>query len=386
MIRVVILGTTGSIGVQALDVIERHSDRFEVVAMAAGTNVELLVEQARRFRVPFVGIANESARPHVLAALEGVDVVAGPSAAELVAQCDADIVLNGITGAAGLPPTLAALANGTRVALANKESLIVGGPLVVAAADRLGARQDVLLPVDSEHSAVAQCLRAGAKREVAKLTLTASGGPFRGYDSAALEQVTRDQALEHPTWQMGPVITVNSATLMNKGFELIEAHELFDLEWDLLDAIVHPQSIVHSMVEFIDGSTIAQLSPPDMRLPIQLALSWPQRLDQAFVTCDWSKISTLTFEPVDRATFPALDIAEAAGRAGGTHPAVLNAANERAVDAFLAGQIRFVDIVAAVAATLGAWNGPPPRDIDDVWDADRWARGHADRLIETRAR
>jgi 1-deoxy-D-xylulose-5-phosphate reductoisomerase len=262
---------------------------------------------------------------------------------------------------------------------------MVGGDLVVGAAEAAGGRETHLVPVDSEHSALAQCLRAGRASEVRRLVLTASGGPFRGRSRDELATVSVDDALAHPTWDMGPVITINSATLMNKGLELIEAHELFDVPWDALEVVVHPQSVVHSMVEFIDGSTIAQLSPPDMRLPIQLALAWPERLDHAFVSCDWTQASSLTFEPVDRGTFRALDVAEAAGRRRGTYPAVMNAANEIAVGAFRTGRIGLLDIVEVVADVLDAWDATAPSapsQLDDVLDADAWARARATRAIE----
>jgi len=293
-------------------------------------------------------------------------------------------VCNGITGARGLEPTLAALDHGTPVALANKESLVVGGPLVVAAAERAGGREAFLIPVDSEHSALAQCLRGGRRDEVATLVLTASGGPFRGHTRDDLTTVTAEQALDHPTWSMGPVVSCNSASLMNKGLELIEAHLLFAMPWDQLDVVVHPQSIVHSMVTFRDGSTIAQVSPPDMRLPIQLGLSWPERLDGAVVAMDWTQSQSWTFEPADRVTFRALDLAEAAGRAGGSAPAVLNAANEVAVDAFLGGRLGFLAVTEIVEQVLDAHRGRSdgtPRDVADVLAVDAWARGRASALV-----
>jgi 1-deoxy-D-xylulose-5-phosphate reductoisomerase len=386
--RIVLLGSTGSIGTQALDVVRAHPERFEVVALAAGRDADTLLGQAREFGVRHLGLVEVEAARRVREALPDADVRDGDGAAGELAAIDADVVLNGITGARGLGPTLAALAAGTPVALANKESLIVGGDLVVAAAERAGDRERYLLPVDSEHSALAQCLRGGRRTEVGRLVLTASGGPFRGRDRDELAGVTPEQALDHPTWSMGPVITVNSATLLNKGLELIEAHELFDIGWDRLDVVVHPQSVVHSMVEFSDGSTLAQLSPPDMRLPIQLALGWPERLDHAFVTMDWTHPQTLTFEPVDRDTFRALALAEAAGRRRGTYPAVLNAANEEAVAAFLDGRVGFLDIAELVEDVLEdheATAPGTPSGLDDLLAADAWARTRAHALLTERS-
>jgi 1-deoxy-D-xylulose-5-phosphate reductoisomerase len=377
---VVLLGATGSIGTQALEVVAAHPDRFEVVGLAAGSDVDTLLGQADAHGVVDVAVADPDAAARLRAVRPDLAVRDGQAGVVELAGHDADLVVNGVTGAVGLEPTLAALEVGTPVALANKESLIVGGDLVVAAAERAGSRASHLVPVDSEHSALAQCLRGGRRDEVARLVLTASGGPFRGRSRADLADVRVEDALAHPTWEMGPVVTINSATLMNKGLELIEAHELFDVPWDHLEAVVHPQSVVHSMVEFVDGSTIAQLSPPDMRLPIQLALGWPDRLDHAFAACDWTRTSELTFEPVDRATFRALDLAEEAGRARGTFPAVLNAANEVAVEAFRTGALAFLEISAVVEAAMDAWaaTGPAvPNDLQDVLDADAWARAHA---------
>jgi 1-deoxy-D-xylulose-5-phosphate reductoisomerase len=387
MRRVVLLGSTGSIGTQALEVVAAHPDRFEVVGLAAGRDAATVAAQAAAFGVRQVALGDPAAARALAAERPDLDVLPGPSGVAELAARDADLVVNGITGAVGLEPTLAALRAGTPVALANKESLIVGGQLVVDAAEAAGGREAHLLPVDSEHSALAQCLRGGRRDEVGRLVLTASGGPFRGRTRDELGAVTVEDALTHPTWDMGPVVTCNSATLMNKGLELIEAHELFAVPWDRLDVVVHPQSVVHSMVEFVDGSTIAQLSPPDMRLPIQLAMAWPDRLPHAFAACDWTTVSTLTFEPVDRATFRALDLAEAAGRRRGTWPAVLNAANEVAVDAFFAGAIGFLDIAELVEAVLDAWGDEhptPPRDLDDVRHADGWARRRARDLTARR--
>jgi 1-deoxy-D-xylulose-5-phosphate reductoisomerase len=385
--RIVLLGSTGSIGTQALEVVRAHPDRFEVVGLAAGRDAAAVASQADEFGVRSVALGDPAAASGLRAARPRLDVLDGSAGVAELARMDADLVLNGITGAVGLEPTLAALGTGTPVALANKESLIVGGELVVRAADAAGGRERSLIPVDSEHSALAQCLRGGRRAEVGRLVLTASGGPFRGRDVDDLREVTVEDALAHPTWAMGPVVTLNSATLMNKGLELIEAHELFAIDWDRLDVVVHPQSVVHSMVEFVDGSTLAQLSPPDMRLPIQLAMSWPDRLPHAFVRCDWSRHTELTFEPADRTTFRALDLAEAAGRRGGTWPAVLNAANEVAADAFFGGRIGFLDLAAVVEDTLDAWEGEGPgnpRDLSDVLEADGWARRHASRRTTDR--
>jgi 1-deoxy-D-xylulose-5-phosphate reductoisomerase len=381
----VLLGSTGSIGTQALDVVRAHPERFEVVGLAAGTDDAAVAAQAEEFGVETLAMADPAAAARLRDRTPRAAVHAGGSGVSELAALDADLVLNGVTGAAGLAPTLAALGAGTPVALANKESLIVGGDLVVAAAEKAGGRESHLIPVDSEHSALAQCLRGGRREEVGRLVLTASGGPFRGRTRAQLADVTAEAALAHPTWEMGPLVTVNSASLMNKGLELIEAHELFGIGWDDLDVVVHPQSVVHSMVEFVDGSTLAQLSPPDMRLPIQLAMTWPERLDHAFVACDWTRASELTFEPVDRATFRALDLAEAAGRRRGTYPAVLNAANEVAVAAFLAGRVPFLDLSLVVEDALEAWEAlspGEPTNLDHVLDADAWARRHAAARID----
>lgn len=385
--RVVLLGSTGSIGTQALEVVRAHPERFEVVGLAAGRDHATVAAQARDLGVIDVALADPDAARVLAETQPHLAVRSGQRGVVELAGVDADLVVNGITGAVGLEPTLEALQAGTPVALANKESLIVGGSLVVAAAEAAGGRERQLLPVDSEHSALAQCLRGGRRSEVQRLILTASGGPFRGRSARELAEVTAEQALAHPTWAMGPVVTVNSATLMNKGLELIEAHELFDVGWDALDVVVHPQSVVHSMVEFVDGSTLAQLSPPDMRLPIQVAMGWPQRLERAYGRCDWSTATSLTFEPVDRATFRALDLAGDAGRRRGTWPAVLNAANEVAVDAFLVGQLGFLDIPALVEAVLDDWGSTDPDEpntLQDVLAADGWARTHASHHLKRR--
>ena len=355
--RVVVLGSTGSIGTQALDVIRRHRDAFEVVGLAAGTNVELLEAQRAELALPPARARSAVTDPEVLV--------------ELATLSEVDVVLNAVVGFAGLPATIAALEAGKRLALANKESLIAGGPVVNAARHRGGGE---IVPVDSEHSALFQALRSGAPAEVRRLLLTASGGPFRGRTRAELATVSVADALAHPTWSMGPKITIDSSTLMNKGLEVIEAHELFGLDYDHIDVVVHPQSIIHGMVEFVDGATIAQLSMPDMRLPIGYALAWPDRSAAAFGAIDWATMSRLDFEPPDLEAFPCLGLAYAAGRAGGLAPAWLNAANEEAVEAFLAGRIAWVDIAAVCASVLDRHDGAVPGDVDDVIDADRRAR------------
>jgi 1-deoxy-D-xylulose-5-phosphate reductoisomerase len=356
MRRVIVLGSTGSIGVQALEVVRNNPDRFEIVGLAAGSNRELLAAQAREFGVETTAIG-------------------AAEAAHLVTDVDADVVLNGITGSVGLAPTLAALASGKVLALANKESLIVGGELVTAL-----AAPGQLVPVDSEHSAIAQALRAGERGEVRRLVLTASGGPFRGRSRDALRDVTPREALAHPTWDMGLVVTTNSATLVNKGLEVIEAHYLFDMPYDRIDVTVHPQSIVHSMVEFIDGSTIAQASPPDMKLPISLGLDWPHRVAGVGVPLDWSTASEWTFAPLDSEAFPAVDLAKHVGTAGGTFPAVFNAANEQAVHAFHAGRIGYLSILDTVKAVVDAHEGGE-LSLDGVLEAEAWARRKADALL-----
>jgi len=355
--RVVILGSTGSIGTQALDVIRANPTRFEVVGLSAGTNRELLAQQAEEFEV------DDTA----LGAIESE---------QLVTDVDADVVLNGITGSVGLGPTLAALTAGRTLALANKESLIVGGDLVTAL-----AAPGQIVPVDSEHSAIAQALRSGTAREVSRLVLTASGGPFRGRTREEMRAVTPAQALAHPTWDMGLVVTTNSATLVNKGLEIIEAHLLFSVAYEDIDVAVHPQSIVHSMVEFIDGSTIAQASPPDMRLPISLGLDWPNRVAAVGVPLDWTKPQAWTFEPLDTVAFPAVALAKQVGRAGGTYPAAFNAANEQAVAAFHAGRIGFLDIVDTIERVVDAHEQDGPLTRESLAAAEAWARAAADRLI-----
>lgn len=391
---VAVLGATGSIGTQALDVIAGAPGAFEVAALAAGGGrLDLLAQQAVDWDVPLVGIASgdvRELRDRLSAAARAAgkpipapEILHGPGAAAQVAAGGADVVLNGITGSIGLEPTLAALAAGSTLALANKESLVVGGALVTRAAARPGQ----IVPVDSEHSAIAQALRSGARGEVRRLILTASGGPFRGRTRAELTDVTPAQALAHPTWTMGPVVTINSATLVNKGLELIEAHLLFAVPVDRIDVVVHPQSVVHSMVEFVDGSTIAQASPPDMRLPIALGLAWPDRVPGAARPCAWDAPTAWTFEPVDDDVFPALRLARAAVAESATHPAVLNAANEEAVAAFVAGRIGFLDIVDVVAAALGEHAGVPAAGLDlaALQATEDWARRRTNELLAARA-
>lgn len=386
--RIAILGSTGSIGTQALEVVKQafHEDgapRFLVTALSAGgANLELLAEQAVATRAAVLGIAVGNAqelseRLQSLAPGYRPQIEVGPDASTVVAGLDVDVVLNGITGSIGLAPTLAALQAGTTLALANKESLIVGGQLVKDAARQHGAQ---LVPVDSEHSAIAQALRSGTAEEVERLILTASGGPFRAKKRHELSQVTPEQALKHPTWDMGLMVTTNSATLVNKGLELIEAHLLFDVPLDRIDVVVHPQSVVHSMVQFIDGSTIAQASPPDMRLPIALGLAWPERVRGAAQPCDWSQATEWTFEPLDQHAFPAVELARDAAKQGSTYPAVFNAANEEAVLAFHQGQIGFLDIVDTVEAVLSehlAEASLSGLTLDSVLEAEIWARRRA---------
>ena len=369
--RVLILGSTGSIGTQALEVIADNRDRFEVVGLAAGGgNPDLLARQRAETGVTNVAVADLAAAAHL-----GDVTYSGPDAVtRLVENTEADVVLNGLVGALGLKPTLAALASGARLALANKESLVAGGPLVVKA-----AQPGQIVPVDSEHSALAQCLRSGRADEVAKLVLTASGGPFRGWSAADLESVTPEQAGAHPTWNMGPMNTLNSASLVNKGLELIETHLLFGVPYDRIEVVVHPQSIVHSMVTFADGSTIAQASPPDMKLPISLALGWPDRVAGAALACDFSSASTWDFEPLDSSVFPAVDLARQAGQIGGCMTAVYNAANEEAAAAFLAGKVGFPAIVRTISDVLHAANqwAAEPATVEEVLDAQEWARQRA---------
>ncbi|WP_314324692.1 1-deoxy-D-xylulose-5-phosphate reductoisomerase [Paenarthrobacter ilicis] len=385
--KIVILGSTGSIGTQAIDVVDAAPHRFEVVALSAGGgNLPLLARQAVHTRAQAVGIAGgdpAALRELIDAAASSAgvsgyspEIVAGPDASTHIAAIECDVVLNGITGSIGLAPTLAALGTGATLALANKESLIVGGALVKAA-----ARPGQIVPVDSEHSAIAQCLRSGTEQEVDKLILTASGGPFRGRSRDELHHVTPREALAHPTWDMGLMVTTNSASLVNKGLEVIEAHLLFDVPLDRIDVVVHPQSVVHSMVQFVDGSIIAQASPPDMRLPIALGLGWPDRVPHAATPCDWTQATRWTFEPLDAVAFPAVGLAKDAAKQGSTFPAVFNAANEEAVQAFHAGRIRFTDIVDTVESVLSEHSGSSELTVESVLDAEAWARARThDRL------
>jgi 1-deoxy-D-xylulose-5-phosphate reductoisomerase len=385
---VLVLGSTGSIGTQALDVIRANPQRFRLTGLAAGgtrpDTVALLARQVAEFAVRRVAVATVEAAAALREALRAAgapppEVLGGPDAVvKLVTSTPSDVVLNGITGSRGLRPTLAALATGATLALANKESLVAGGPLVTKA-----AAPGQIVPVDSEHSALAQCLRGGRAEEVARLVLTASGGPFRGRRRDELTHVTLADALKHPTWDMGPVVTVNSATLVNKGLELIEAHLLFGVPYERIDVVVHPQSVIHSMVTFVDGATIAQASPPDMRLPIALALGWPDRVPHAAAACDFTEATSWTFEPLDEQTFRGVALARAAGAAGGCVPAAFNAANEEAVAAFVAGQIRFTDITDVVGEVVADPRGcnADPATVDDVLAAEEWARARAGELV-----
>jgi 1-deoxy-D-xylulose-5-phosphate reductoisomerase len=386
---VILLGSTGSIGLQATDVVRRNPGRFRLTGIAAGgSDPGLLASQALEFGACMVAVASKNSAAEVCEALAAQasaaggrrklpEVLAGPDGIAELAARQCDVVLNAVTGAAGLAATLAALDAGRVLALANKESLIMGGPLV---AGRAAPGQ--IVPVDSEHSAIAQCLRSGRADEVSRLVLTASGGPFLHRSRAELAGVTPAQALAHPTWNMGPVITVNSATLVNKGLELIEAHLLFGIRFDRIRVVVHRQSVIHSMVEFSDGSTIAQASPPDMRIPIALALGWPDRVPDAAPAVDWTAAHSWTFEPLDEEAFPAVPLARVAGSAGGTMPAVYNAANEVCVDAFLAGRIQFAGIVDTVAQVVSEHTDPAgdAMKLDDVLAADAWARGRTREL------
>jgi 1-deoxy-D-xylulose-5-phosphate reductoisomerase len=394
--RVVVLGSTGSIGTQALDVIAANRDRFEVVALAAGgAQPGLLAQQAIEFDVPLVAVAKGSAAQDVQLALyaeaqrrgysDGDHAVPrlliGVTAATEAAAIPCDVVLNGMTGAVGLEPTLAALEAGSTLALANKESLIIGGELVTSA-----AKPAQIVPVDSEHSALAQALRGERVEDVRRLVLTASGGPFRGRPRSDLADVTPDEALAHPTWDMGPVVTINSATMVNKGLEVIEAHLLFGIDFDHIDVVIHPTSVVHSMVEFVDGSTMAQASPPDMRLPIALGLAWPDRVPDVAPPCDWTAPTTWEFFPLDTEAFPAVDLARRAGRFARTAPAVFNAANEVCVEAFIAGNLTFLEIVDTVGTVVDEHVSNPEvaaatLTLDGVRAADAWARARAAELV-----
>lgn len=386
---VVVLGSTGSIGTQGLDVIARHRHRFTVVGLAAGgAHVELLARQAAEFQVPQVAVYDTAAAPRLREALDRAgatttQVQAGPDAVNGIAGCGASVVLNGITGSIGLEPSIAALKAGSQLALANKESVVAGGNLLFSAQ----TRSDQINPVDSEHSAIWQSLRSGTHGEVSRLVVTASGGPFRGMTREQMRGVTPEQALHHPTWNMGPVVTINSSTLMNKGLEVIEASRLFDIEPDRIVVTVHPQSVVHSMVEFRDGATIAQASPPDMRLPIALGLSAPERLDDVASPCDWSTAATWTFEPLDDEAFPAVNLARECLKASQKHTAVLNAANEQAVRAFLEHRLPYLGIVDTVRAVIERMDAdlrgdPAFSSVEEMGQVELEARRRADDLID----
>lgn len=386
---VVILGSTGSIGTQGLDVISRHPERFTVVGLAAGgAHVDLLARQAAEFHVPQVAVFDKSKAAALREALDQAgakhtQVQAGPDAVIAMAGSGASVVLNGITGSIGLEPSIAALKAGSQLALANKESVVAGGHLLFGAQ----TREDQINPVDSEHSAIWQSLRSGTHAEVARLVVTASGGPFRGMKRDQMTAITPEQALNHPTWNMGPVVTINSSTLMNKGLEVIEASRLFDIPPERIAVTVHPQSIVHSMVEFVDGATIAQASPPDMRLPIALGLSAPDRMTNVAAACDWTKAAEWTFEPLDDEAFPAVSLARHCLAASEKHTAVLNAANEQAVHAFLDHRLPYLGIVDTVKAVLDSMDAelrgaPMFRDVEEMEQLAHEARAKADELID----
>lgn len=385
---VVVLGSTGSIGTQGLDVISRHPERFTVSGLAAGgAHIDLLARQAAQFHVPMVAVFDKQAAKPLREALDqagatSTQVQAGPDAVIALAGSGADVVLNGITGSIGLEPSIAALQAGSQLALANKESVVAGGHLLFSSQ----IRDKQINPVDSEHSAIWQSLRAGTHAEVAKLIVTASGGPFRGWKREQMTDITPEQALNHPTWHMGPVVTINSSTLMNKGLEVIEASRLFDIPPERIEVTVHPQSIVHSMVEFVDGATISQASPPDMRLPIALGLSAPDRLGDVAAACDWTKAAQWTFEPLDDEAFPAVSLARHCLAASEKHTAVLNAANEQAVHAFLDHRLPYLGIVDTVKAVLDAMDGelrgaPLFKDVEEMGQVEQEARRRADDLI-----
>lgn len=392
--RVAILGSTGSIGTQALQVIAQHPDRFEVVALSAGGNAELLAEQVAQTGAGIVGIADSDAAAELNSRMsaKSPEILTGDEAAvQIAAESGADVVLNGITGSIGLRSTLAALGSGATLALANKESLVVGGTLVADAVQRPGQ----IVPVDSEHSALAQALRSGrhekglcsqalsGRSEVTRLILTASGGPFRGWPAESLEQVTPAQALKHPNFSMGRVVTTNSATMVNKALEVVEAHLLFDIGLDQIETVIHPQQIIHSLVEFTDGSTIAQAGPPRMLVPIGLSLSWPERLQEVDAPIDWTQVMRWDFEPLDNTAFPAVGLAKQACAESATHIAAYNAANEQAVDAFHEGRLSFPGILATVREVLEGHEGLQPEELslEGVLAADAWARRRAEELI-----
>ena len=376
MRTLIILGSTGSIGVQALEIVDANPGLFEVLAIsAAGTNPDQIIAQAKKYGVKTIGVVKNA--DALRSALPGVTVIDGANASTEIAGMKCDVVLNAITGSIGLAPTIAALKAGSQLALANKESLVAGGELVMPL-----AAPNQILPVDSEHSAIWQCLQGNRVEDVSRLVLTASGGPFR--DRGDLSSVTLEDALAHPTWSMGPVVTINSATLMNKGLEIIEAHHLFALPYSQIDAVIHPQSIVHSMVEYKDGSTIAQASPPNMKGPIALAMNYPQRTVGATSAIDWSSASTWNFAPIDHARFPAVNLARHCGTVGGALPAIFNAANEEAVAAFINGRIKFTDIIATVEEMITQYEGqslPALRDLADVSAIEQDARTRTEQLI-----
>ena len=380
-----ILGSTGSVGTQALDVVRRNPDRFKVAGLSvAGANQELLVGQIREFLPPFVAIADEGAAPDIaakLGAIRGVELIVGPDAAEILARdCEADVVLNALVGFAGLAPTLATLQSGKTLALANKESLVVGGELVT---DLIKGEPERLLPVDSEHAALAMALRGERREDLKRVVITGSGGPFRGWTRSELARASVKEALQHPVWSMGPKITIDSATLMNKGLEVIEAHYLFDLEYSQIHVLIHPEGVVHAMAEFRDGSLRAEMARPDMRLPIQLALGWPERLPTGVEPVPLTE-GSLTFEPVDREAFPALDLAYRVGALGLTFPAVMNASNEVAVMAFLEGKIPLMRIVEVVQAVVDEHDPGSVVSVVTIERADTWARARAAEIIEER--
>ena len=382
--RITVLGSTGSIGTQGLDVIAQHSDKFEIVGLSAGKNIELLAEQIRKFNPQKVSVIDEKSAAVLKQNLGSTDtkIFVGENASADIAGLSCDVVLNGITGAAGLPATISALKSGAKLALANKESLVIGGKLVLDIAG-----EDQIIPVDSEHSALAQCLRGEDKSQIKKLILTASGGPFRGKSKSELEKVTLEETLKHPTWAMGQVVTINSATLMNKGLEVIEAHLLFGIDFQNIEVVVHPQSIVHSMVEFVDGSTMAQASPPNMKVPIALSLSWPDRLQEISPAIDWTKSASWDFETVDENIFPALNVARKAGLAAGTAPAVMNAANEICVQAFIERKLSFLSIVEIVNTVLenhlssSEFIANKELNLDKLFASDKKARFDTQQLI-----
>jgi 1-deoxy-D-xylulose-5-phosphate reductoisomerase len=385
MRSLVILGSTGSVGTQALDVVRRNPDRFKVIGLSAGTNQELLIGQVREFLPPYVALADEQAAADLrerLSGIRGVEVLAGPGAAETLARdTESDMVLNALVGSAGLAPTLASLQAGKTLALANKESLVIGGELVL---DLIKGEPERLIPVDSEHAALAQCLRGERREDLKRVVLTGSGGPFRGWTRGELAKASVKEALAHPVWQMGPKITIDSATMMNKGLEVIEAHYLFGIEYSQIHVVVHPEGIVHALAEFRDGAMMAQFAVPDMKLPIQLALGWPDRLPTGVNSVPLTD-GTLTFEPVDREAFPAIDLAYRVGGLGLTFPAAMSAANEVAVMAFLEGKIPLTRIVEVVQAVVDEHEAPSSVvSVVSLERADGWARKRAAEIIEAR--